>query len=84
MNVGHGIGSIKRLISKYEDGTIDEVGYAHLCDLIARREVQLRALTKRDGADRGCAVTAGSGPTAGASAGTSVTSCGEAPSKLGH
>jgi hypothetical protein len=46
MRIGEGISSIKWLIAKFEEDTIDEVGYAHLCDLITRREVQLRTLTK--------------------------------------
>lgn len=47
MRISEGISSIKWLVAKFEDGTIDEVGYAHLCDLITRREVQLRTLTTR-------------------------------------
>jgi hypothetical protein len=62
MRIGEGISSIKWLIAKFEDGTIDEVGYAHLCDLIIRRETQLRTLTKPanpqafggEGPPRGC------------------------------
>ncbi|MEJ2327860.1 MAG: hypothetical protein P8Y27_16555 [Chromatiaceae bacterium] len=62
MRIGAGISSIQRLIAKFEDGTIDEVGYAHLCDLITRREAQLRTLTKHtdpqacrdEAAQRGC------------------------------